>query len=832
MERCQFSSYSTSEKNNFKNKTRTVDGDAYSNVYFPPKENLSENISGDCEPITASETTNKLDFTKMNVLNKNIYNDFSKEWGKASVIASGLTQAYNNPYIEGVQIASEKMEKQDSSKEISSKSRIISLLKRLKSLYLDKSLSSQLNQERLKKFNTLISYFLKNDDDSWQVNNKGVLIYNNIETGVKFAKYVDYFIKTPAERSSVSKPLYYDELFNVKITREQSFSPMIQKSRGYDHNKHTSLHRASPANDEENRSFKRGMVVNRGDESTQTQPTNQVSKHSQKEWIGQSALTQTETPTTISMGSQKNDDMLEKIQNELSLLKQVIKTRETELQKQIALNISLEELNSLKVEEDKILKTMTDAASQTSTKQKTHADDKLLDSIAKADDIERTEKKLWSRIDKLQQELDVKKEDLDKASELINHLHAERKNVQVPEPYISEIRELRDTIALLSSQLKNQSDNFKKKLRKLLKYKHRPTVDVQRISRNFKTESMQRRNERVKPKSTKLPDDIKSDDKKNLSHQYDKRKHEEFRPNIFNENVAAKTQRLRSSYDRYVQNRLMKPIAIKDVSNSTRIRKQSDRLKPYLRDRKVISLLKRGKIRKEETLPMQGSSPKNVEEMEDVEEFLPISSNQSFKSDSDSKSPTSITHRIRQLKSYGGRTDLQSKDEKEEKNPLLKKRQRQSRLRSTYNSIISNDQFTPQTKNMHDNDKKPTVKKTQNRLKSAYNILKTKVQLSPQAEGETPHDLTRLKTYSVPIKETNYSFYPSEINKEKNLKTLPQKFISKSKRRAKRKTWDKHELDKTGVLENLETIIKRKKRIPKQRKSKGVMRPLGASINI
>ena len=428
LESCELGSHSAGEKHHFKSKARVVDDDVYSNVYIPPRERQGEGFPSECEPITGSETTNNMDFSKMNVLNKNVYNDFSKEWGKASIITSGLTQAYNNPYLEGVQIASQKIEEQGSSKTISSKSHIISLLKRLKSFYIDKSLSNQLNHDRLKKFNILISYFTKSDNDSWQINNKGAVIYNNVETGIKFAKYVDYFIKTSAERSGLSKPLYYDELFNVKIMREKAFSPMIQKSSSKDNSQRNELDQSKNTtsssyttqtiNDEGNNTFKRDIAIQseRGDRknvSSQTKSTAKVSKHTQKEQLGQSVFTQTYVPETISTGSQKNDDVVEKLQRELSLLKQIMKTTESELKKQIALNISLEELNSVKIEESKILRTLRDAASQTTTTNKIEVEDKFLESIEKAEELERTESKLWDRIEKLQKEIDSKNTVLD-----------------------------------------------------------------------------------------------------------------------------------------------------------------------------------------------------------------------------------------------------------------------------------------------------------------------------------------------------------------------------------------------------------------------------------
>ena len=353
LESCESGLHTAGEKHHLKNKARVIDDDVFSNVYFPPRERQGKIFSPDCEATTSSETINNLDFTKMNVLNKNVYDDFSNEWGKASIMRSGLTQAYNNPYLEGAQIASEKIEEQDSSKATNSKSHIISLLKGLKSLYIDEALSTRLNQERLKKFNILISYFSKTDNDSWQINNKGVVIYSNVETGIKFAKYVDYFIMTPAERFGLPKPLYYDELFNVKIMGKKTFSPMVQNSAIKTHSKanvlpesNNNTSNAITQTGDGNRLIKKDIAIQsqRSDgknASTQTNSIEKVSKHTQNEEFtkpGKAAFTQTPLYTSISRHIQKDDDTVDKLQRELSLLKHIVKATENELKKQIALN--------------------------------------------------------------------------------------------------------------------------------------------------------------------------------------------------------------------------------------------------------------------------------------------------------------------------------------------------------------------------------------------------------------------------------------------------------------------------------------------------------------
>ena len=147
---------------------------------------------------------------------------------------SNLGISMNNPYFYNLQetvhnrdeIAhgSVNFESDDDGENI----KFLTLLNDLKTLYTGPSFTDAINESRSKKLNILIDYFSNsNDENDLRLDKKGCLVYKNLATNTKFAVYVDYFLKYPAQ--SKSRPLYFDELFLDKISKSQTkFDPTIR----------------------------------------------------------------------------------------------------------------------------------------------------------------------------------------------------------------------------------------------------------------------------------------------------------------------------------------------------------------------------------------------------------------------------------------------------------------------------------------------------------------------------------------------------------------------------------------------------------------------------
>ena len=64
----------------FKNKSNLIDDWVYSSVYSPPNELYHrQDIFQNCEKYPVSESINNLDLSKVNIVDKNRFEDFTKE---------------------------------------------------------------------------------------------------------------------------------------------------------------------------------------------------------------------------------------------------------------------------------------------------------------------------------------------------------------------------------------------------------------------------------------------------------------------------------------------------------------------------------------------------------------------------------------------------------------------------------------------------------------------------------------------------------------------------------------------------------------------------------
>ena len=104
----------------------------------------------------------------------------------------------------------------------------LAILNDLKSLYTGPSLADKTNQNRSEKLSILFDYFSKSNKDL-KLNEKDCLVYRNLQTNIKFAVYVDAFVKHHEESRSKSFPMYFQEIFLDKILKSQiKFKPTIR----------------------------------------------------------------------------------------------------------------------------------------------------------------------------------------------------------------------------------------------------------------------------------------------------------------------------------------------------------------------------------------------------------------------------------------------------------------------------------------------------------------------------------------------------------------------------------------------------------------------------
>ena len=202
-------------------------GEKFGNIYQTPKIFYTDDFASNT---TSPELFNYMDLHKIPSVNRNILDRFNKQTeNNVNLINSEFNNALNNPYLESQQIASQNFKTTDRQVEIS-KLHILSMLRGLKSVYISNNFPKNQNIERLKKFNLLIKFFSNISKSTWQIDSKGILIYKSLNTGIKFSKYIDYFIKFN-EKQSYQPPIYFSELFVGKILRGRSqMEPLLQRN--------------------------------------------------------------------------------------------------------------------------------------------------------------------------------------------------------------------------------------------------------------------------------------------------------------------------------------------------------------------------------------------------------------------------------------------------------------------------------------------------------------------------------------------------------------------------------------------------------------------------
>ena len=184
-----------------------------------------------------TDTLISLDPNKINLIS-NTLSSFSPLQNTPSVnIApqSNLALSLNNPYFYTLQETAFRQNEITSSHNATTNegrenAEVLTLLNDLKSLYTGSSLPDKINQNRTEKLNILFDYFAKsNEDTELKLDEKRCLVYRNLQTNVKFAVYVDVFVKYPQESRPKSLPLYFQEIFLDKILKSQiKFKPTIR----------------------------------------------------------------------------------------------------------------------------------------------------------------------------------------------------------------------------------------------------------------------------------------------------------------------------------------------------------------------------------------------------------------------------------------------------------------------------------------------------------------------------------------------------------------------------------------------------------------------------
>ncbi|MCH2406051.1 MAG: hypothetical protein MK200_07650, partial [Nitrosopumilus sp.] len=190
---------------------------------------MESDVLVNCDGSTNRSTfLDHLDLSKLSRVSQ-ITNDEFDDQFLANRIHEELNSVLNNPYLETIDIAKEKLD-QESHTEGTNKAAILTFLKNLRSLYVNSSQAEEINEERKEKFRQLVNYFSKTSDD-WSLDSRGNVVFNGILTNVRFGMYVDYYLKRTVDRVSVQKPLYFDELFTTRIGGTQRFTPLLQSAR-------------------------------------------------------------------------------------------------------------------------------------------------------------------------------------------------------------------------------------------------------------------------------------------------------------------------------------------------------------------------------------------------------------------------------------------------------------------------------------------------------------------------------------------------------------------------------------------------------------------------
>ena len=197
----------------------------FERIHSIPEQSFQPILETDRLLQTDFHTT--FDFARLNPIKYNVLEKFvdSALNSKANLVNSDMNVALENPYKDSLRQNSSNF---NSEQEFAN---ILSVLKSLKSVYLVKSSNSkEQNASRMKKFNILNNFFLKpKDGNEWYLDSAGYLVFNNLHTGVKFSRYIDYFMKYPNDVSKTTPmPIYFEELFLNKILHQKDLSPLVE----------------------------------------------------------------------------------------------------------------------------------------------------------------------------------------------------------------------------------------------------------------------------------------------------------------------------------------------------------------------------------------------------------------------------------------------------------------------------------------------------------------------------------------------------------------------------------------------------------------------------
>lgn len=174
---------------------------------------------------TQSDSYIDMDLNRANPVNYHILDKFANTASNsnANLVNSEMNRALENPYKDSPRQNSSNF---NSNEEFNN---ILSVLNALKSVYLNSaSNSKERNADRIRKFKILNNFFLK-DGNEWLIDPTGYLVFNNLHTGVKFSRYIDYFLKYPNEIvKNTPMPIYFEELFLTKILHQKDLAPLVE----------------------------------------------------------------------------------------------------------------------------------------------------------------------------------------------------------------------------------------------------------------------------------------------------------------------------------------------------------------------------------------------------------------------------------------------------------------------------------------------------------------------------------------------------------------------------------------------------------------------------